>query len=338
MGVSCSLTAKCQPLNCGKSVLLHSECQGKSPECTSRKAMMLTGSEFSEGASNPAMQESISDRLQEGSDEGVHRAMASAEPSWQLEERTSAAIKAVIFDMDNTLFDFVEAKLAACKAVADALGGDAEELLRYFARDATKFEGHANIADYMAEKGLFEDAKYLEACSLYERVKLESISPYPGIREALSSLKGMGLKLGVATNSTLANAVARLNRTKLIGYFDAIVAAESKDEMKPKPDVVERALLALGVAPGEAIMVGDSLSRDIAAGRSLGMLTAYAKYGDRNLSKSRTPITPDFVLNSVQELVPVLEKVEAGSYTSPMSMVYPQNCDSDRSVGMFRNP
>jgi len=264
-------------------------------------------------------------------------AMDAAETHFPVAGRRFAGIKAIIFDMDNTLFDFVEAKLAACKAVAEALGGDAEELLRYFARDPTRFEGHANIAEYMAEKGIFEEARYSEICSLYERVKLESVSPYPGIREALSSLKGMGFRLGVATNSTPANAVARLRRTGLIGYFDAVVAAESKDEMKPKPDVVERALDALGASPGEAIMVGDSLSRDIAAGISLGMLTAYAQYGDRNISEARTEIAPDYVLRSVNDLVLMLEKRGLGSFAYRLPAVETMDPCPDRLAGMPRS-
>ncbi len=47
----------------------------------------------------------------------------------------SRKVKAIVFDMDNTLFDFVEAKLKACRAVVEYLGvGDEEELLKYFLR------------------------------------------------------------------------------------------------------------------------------------------------------------------------------------------------------------
>lgn len=225
----------------------------------------------------------------------------------QGEKRAGSGIKAVVFDMDNTLFDFIEAKIAACRAVVRELGGgEVQELLRYFARDPRRFEGHRNIADYMADRGIFDEGRFEEACSLYERAKLNAISLYPGVREALARLKGSGLKLGVATNSSYCNALARLKKTGLIELFDVIVAADSVEEMKPKPDTVRTALELMGVEPGEALMVGDSLGRDIAAGNSLGMVTAHAKYGDRNMDEPPGGIEPDYVLMGVSELLAVL--------------------------------
>jgi len=53
-------------------------------------------------------------------------------------EDTCSKIRAVIFDLDNTLVDFVEAKMKACEAVVKRLGsGNAEELLKYFIRKNT---------------------------------------------------------------------------------------------------------------------------------------------------------------------------------------------------------
>ncbi|WP_445476150.1 hypothetical protein ACT9XH_05390 [Methanococcoides methylutens] len=50
-------------------------------------------------------------------------------------------IKAVLFDMDNTLFDFLEAKLTACKKMVEYIGaGDPEAMLGYFLRGTPGFE------------------------------------------------------------------------------------------------------------------------------------------------------------------------------------------------------
>ncbi len=56
----------------------------------------------------------------------------------------------VVCDMDNTLFDFVEAKLEACRCVVDYLGtGDPEALFRMFLRGVYGFEDTRNIRDYL---------------------------------------------------------------------------------------------------------------------------------------------------------------------------------------------
>jgi putative hydrolase of the HAD superfamily len=63
-------------------------------------------------------------------------------------------------------------------------------------------------------------------------------------------------------------------------------------------------LKKLGTSPSETLLVGDSIRRDIAPAKQLGMITAYAAYGDRNV-RSRDPpnVRPDFVLGSIEELL-----------------------------------
>ena len=195
-------------------------------------------------------------------------------------EDTCSKIRAVIFDLDNTLVDFVEAKMKACEAVVKRLGsGNAEELLKYFIRQNHGFESHENIADYLRDKGIYSGELYRECCEIYERVKLESIKLYPGIREVLENLKQKGVKLAVVTDAENGHALSRLNKFGLQKYFDVIISADMTGKRKPEPDSLLLALRKLGVKAEEAAIVGDSLRRDIDAGKRLGMLTVYAAYG-----------------------------------------------------------
>jgi len=77
--------------------------------------------------------------------------------------------------MDNTLFDFVEAKIKACRAVVKHIGvGSEEELLRYFLSGKYGIEDTRNIADYMRDKGVYNKEKFEECCKIYEEVKLKN--------------------------------------------------------------------------------------------------------------------------------------------------------------------
>ena len=197
-------------------------------------------------------------------------------------------VKAVIFDLDNTLVDFVEAKIKACNAVVERLGcGDADELLRYFLRWKHGFESHENIADYLKDKRIYSEELYRECCEIYDRVKLESITLYPGIKEVLKNLRHRGAKLAVVTDAENGHAVSRLKKVGLQDYFDVIISADMTGKRKPEPDSLLLALKKLGVKAEEAAIVGDSLRRDIEAGKRLGMVTVYAAYGDRNFFESR---------------------------------------------------
>lgn len=185
--------------------------------------------------------------------------------------------------MDNTLFEFVDAQVMACKAVVERLGaGNKMDLFDYFLRNDFRFEDHANISDYMQDLGISDSAAFSECCEAYDRAKLEHLAPYEGICECLSELLRMGLKLAVVTDATRANAMSRLERTGLAHFFDLVVSYEETGKRKPNPDSIRIALDRLGLRPEDVLFVGDSPSRDVAAGKAIGIETAYAAYGDKN--------------------------------------------------------
>lgn len=216
-------------------------------------------------------------------------------------------IKAVIFDLDNTLLDFVEAKLKACKAVVEYLGinENEHELLNYFLRGVHGFEDVRNIADYMRDRGVYCEEKFRECCEIYEKVKLENIKLYPNVRETLEKLKETGIKLAVVTDAMNGHATGRLRKVGVLHYFDVVVSSDMTGKRKPEPDSIILALDRLGVKAEEAIIVGDSLRRDIEAGKRLGMVTVYASYGDRNFFEEKRG-SADFVIDSVEELLKIL--------------------------------
>jgi haloacid dehalogenase superfamily, subfamily IA, variant 3 with third motif having DD or ED/haloacid dehalogenase superfamily, subfamily IA, variant 1 with third motif having Dx(3-4)D or Dx(3-4)E len=198
-----------------------------------------------------------------------------------------ATLKAVLFDMDNTLFDFVAAKLEACREILSFLGtekgsaaGNSSELFRYFLRGIYGFEDYENIRDYMQERNLFTIKSYRKCCDIYEREKLQSLKLYPAVTDTLGKLKELGLKLVIITDADTHHALARLTRVGLLNYFDFIVAADMTGTKKPNPAHFLFALEILEIKPGEILVVGDSIKRDIVPAHKLGFKTAYAAYGD----------------------------------------------------------
>ncbi len=90
----------------------------------------------------------------------------------------------------------------------------------------------------------------------------------------------------------------------LDGYFDYIISFDTTGCKKPAPDAFLLALKKLNTLPSETLLVGDSLRRDIAPAQAIGMITAYAKYGDRNVRTGNPPnCRPDYVLVTIEELV-----------------------------------
>ncbi|AKJ38045.1 HAD family hydrolase [Methanosarcina barkeri] len=203
----------------------------------------------------------------------------------KLERVYPEALRAVLFDMDNTLFDFVAAKLEACREILFFIWkGDVTEepsvLFRYFLRGVYGFEDYENIRDYMQERNVFTAQGYRKCCEIYEREKLQNLELYPAVPDTLDKLKKLGLKLVIITDADSYHALARLTRVRILNYFDLIVAADTTGTKKPDPAHFLFALKVLGIKPEETLVVGDNIKRDMVPARKLGLRTAYASYGD----------------------------------------------------------
>ncbi|MEM2123718.1 MAG: HAD family hydrolase [Methanolinea sp.] len=221
-------------------------------------------------------------------------------------------VGAVILDMDNTLFDLVGAKYAACRAITREAGcGDPESLFSYFLREGKGFEDPENIREYFLDRGLV-DADLLSRCTaIYREAKLAAIQPYPGVRETLHALREKGLRLALVTDAHSRDAAPRLEKTGLSGLFDHVVTFDATWQKKPSPVPFGYALKLLGCRPREAIAIGDSPRRDIAPCRRLGMITVYARYGDR-FARPDTTGGAHFAIDSPLELLSILETVAGG--------------------------
>ncbi len=90
--------------------------------------------------------------------------------------RSDTGVRAVLFDLDNTLVRFIDAQKAACRAVVELAGaGTADGLFACFLRPVHGFESPAHIGDYLASIGHAADLD--EAADLYEAAKLAALEP-----------------------------------------------------------------------------------------------------------------------------------------------------------------
>ncbi|MDK2947578.1 MAG: putative hydrolase of the superfamily [Methanolobus sp.] len=218
-------------------------------------------------------------------------------------------IRGVIFDMDNTLFDFVEAKIIACTEVVGFLGaGDPEELFEYFRRETHGFENPENIRDYMLDNGIDPLEKYQSCVKIYETQKIDHIRLYPYVRETLEELNEIGMVLGIVTDANSDNARKRLVKTGLEDMVHSLTAHDMTGTKKPDLTPFKYALETMRLKASETLFVGDSLRRDIAPSKQLGMMAAYAAYGDRNSTMDRTSgeYKPDRTLNNFREVLEIV--------------------------------
>ena len=218
-------------------------------------------------------------------------------------------IRHVLSDMDNTLFDFVHAKIEACKAVVDMINvGDPIEMLSYFLRGTYGFENLENIEDYLRDNSVFSKDVYSECCAVYEQKKVENVALYDGVIETVTALKEMDCPFIIVTDADTVNARKRLKKVGLDGHVDDLIAFDMSGLKKPDPRVFYYALERSNAAPKNTLFVGDSLRRDIAPAKKIGMVTAYAAYGDRNETDRAFSFDPDYKLNHISEVLQIIQE------------------------------
>jgi putative hydrolase of the HAD superfamily len=216
-------------------------------------------------------------------------------------------IKAVLFDLDQTLIDFLGMKKEASKKAAKAM---IKAGLRLDRRKAGKqlFEfylKHGIDSDTAFERFIKKmhgklDYKILAAgINAYLSSKL--IGPYPNVRHTLRKLKKKGIKLGIVTDAPALKAWKRLNAMGLDDFFDIVIAYEDTRKKKPHKLPFSLALKQLKLQPQDVLFVGDNPERDIKGANMVGMKTAFARYGCKKRCKA------DYIIDDISEILKIVK-------------------------------
>ena len=223
-------------------------------------------------------------------------------------------IKAIIFDLDNTLLDFVKMKQFAVKAAITAMieaGLDVDEEKAY-----------KDIFDLYVEKGwenqqVFDDYlnqtvgkvsnKILAAGIVsYRRAREATLLVYPNVNKTLIELIKMGIKLSVVSDAPSREAWMRLYYLNLHHVFDPVLTFDDTGVRKPSPKPFEMALDIIKAKPHEVLMIGDWPERDGVGANQIGMKTIFARYGD---TFGTVDSGADWDVNDIYDLVDIVKEL-----------------------------
>ena len=222
-------------------------------------------------------------------------------------------IKAVIFDLDNTLLDFMSVKRKAVDAAILAMIEAGLNIEPNIARknifniyDNKGYEYQEVFDDFLITSHGKIDYKILaSAIVAYRKTKDASIILYPNVHSTLIKLAKKGYKLAVLSDAPSREAWVRLYSVNLHHLFDVVVTHNDTKKFKPSPEPFNRAVELLKVVPENIIMVGDWPDRDVVGGKLAGMKTAFAKYGDVFNTKYSGA---DYDLNNISEILDIVDQ------------------------------
>ncbi|OPX18656.1 hypothetical protein BXT86_00090 [candidate division WOR-3 bacterium 4484_100] len=224
-------------------------------------------------------------------------------------------IRAIIFDLDNTLVDFMAMKEAAIEAAVLAMIDAGLKL--------SKEEAKKKIYRIYEEEGI-EDQKVFDkflnkefgtidyrihAAGIigYRRAREAALVLYPHTHLVLMELLKRGIKLAVVSDAPRLQAWLRLCQLNLHHIFDVVITFEDTFKRKPDPEPFKLALQRLQVKPQEAMMVGDWAERDIVGAKLLGMQTVFARYGDRFGTKNSGA---DYEIDDIMQLLDIVSRTD----------------------------
>ena len=232
-------------------------------------------------------------------------------------------IRGVLFDLDNTLTDFMRMKRLASAEAARAMiaaGADfgctadeaGERLFEHYLSHGIESDDafarflEKNNASRIAYGQSRTDKILAAGIQAYLRSKDALLAPYPGVRQTLVELTRRGLKLGVLTDAPRLKAWQRLTQLALAEFFDTVVTSGDTGLQKPHPVPFRTALQAMDLRPFEVLMVGDWPEKDVQGAKEAGLRTALAEYGGHHHDADHGA---DFVIQSFAEVLRCLDEL-----------------------------
>ena len=224
------------------------------------------------------------------------------------------SIKGVIFDLDNTLLDFMKMKEVAVKSAIKGMieaGLEIDEIESY--KDIVSIYeefGWENqkVFDVFLNKSIgYVDNKFLAAGIVaYRRAREANLLAYPNVNRTLVSLTKLGIKLAVVSDAPSREAWMRIYYLNLYHFFDAVITFDDSGERKPSSKPFEMALNKLQLNAEDSLMIGDWPERDVVGAKQIGMRTAFAVYGDTFGTKNSGA---DWDIQDVSEIITIIKKI-----------------------------
>ena len=222
-------------------------------------------------------------------------------------------IKGVVFDLDNTLLDFMKMKQVAVRSAIRGMieaGLEIDEK-KSFEDIITLYEkiGWENqkVFDVFLENSIGHvDNKFLAAGVVaYRRAREANLLAYPNVNKTLIELTKLGMKLAVVSDAPSREAWMRIYYLNLYHFFDVVITFDDSGERKPSSIPFEMALKKLGLKPQSSLMIGDWPERDVVGAKKIGMRTAFAVYGDTFGTKVSGA---DWDIEDISELTRIIKK------------------------------
>jgi len=211
-------------------------------------------------------------------------------------------IKAVLFDFDGTLADtnpliirtfdetfstLLPERTLTMAEIYDCIGPTLEQTgAKYFPDNPMTFVNHYR--------------------TLNDKYHDDMIEIYPGVIEMLLELQKRNLKLAIVSSKRKDFVIRGLKQTKILEFFDYIVAGDDVANPKPHTEPFDMAMAHYGLQPHECLMVGDN-SHDVDGAKNAGIKSIAVGWAFKG-KPYLTALNPDYIVDDAMEIVRITEE------------------------------
>lgn len=224
--------------------------------------------------------------------------------------------KAILFDIDDTLYDSTRQSTLARKNAIEAMieaGLDvnkkkAEETLAKVIREyGSNYSNHFN--KLLKKLGKKPNQRIIAAGIVaYHNTKFTYLHPFEDTLPTLLKLRDMGYKLGVITDGKSMKQWEKLIRLGLQHFFDTVVISEEVGVEKPEKKIFAVACNKLALKPQNCVYVGNHLGKDIAGANNAGMTSVRIMKGKHSETKPKTKTEiPNFEITKLGDLTKLIK-------------------------------
>ena len=231
--------------------------------------------------------------------------------------------KAVLFDLDNTLYDYDKPHEKALKEVYKVLKKYIDISFNRFMKlfDLSKSEIHKELAgtasahnrilyfQRLIEKthNTIDPKIILRLYKTYWDTFLKNMKKRKGVIDVFRKIKKKDIKIVIVTDLTTHIQLRKIEKLKISNYVDFLVTSEEAGSEKPHSIMFLLALNKLNIIPKDAIMVGDNTVTDIEGANSVGLETVLLK-NKKVIKKYKEDYrNPNYIIKEISGIIKILE-------------------------------
>ena len=228
-------------------------------------------------------------------------------------------IKNILFDLDDTIYDFGAAEEHALAKLLRDIGVEpTEERMQLYSGINLSYWKRLELGEVsraQVKVGRFEtffqeihvEFSAERADEIYRMYLSQGHFFMPGAEEMLQDL-WRDYRLFLVTNGTTTVQKGRIASGQIEKYFEKIFISEMIGHNKPSTEFFTYCFSQMGeFSKDETIIIGDSLTSDIKGGINAGITTMWFNVrGERN----QTDISPDYEIHKLSEVKELLQRIE----------------------------